>query len=125
VASVDDLEGTVCHAGTPAVGTTHVDVDVNTRDVSLQCVPAIQYLLTVQSVTEWEVTSTPAAIDCGGVFNSCSAEFDPIPVTLTAKCTLPNCGGFPIWGGACTGTSGLSCTVAMDQAKTVTVSSNL
>ena len=125
VASIDNLAGTICHAGTPAAGKTRVDFDVNTRDVSVQCVPDTQYRLDVVVTPSslYEVDSTPAGIACT-IFNTpCSAEFDATSaVTLTAS-GLPS--AIPIWGGACTGNSGRSCTITMDQAKMVTVSDNL
>lgn len=60
------------------------------------------------------VTSSPAGIDCG---SSCSGSFSPgTSVTLTAT---PGSGSrFSSWGGACSGSTP-SCTVTMDQARSV------
>jgi uncharacterized repeat protein (TIGR01451 family) len=60
------------------------------------------------------VTSNPGGINCGNV---CQAEFtEGTSVTLTAQ---PASGSsFSGWNGACSGTG--SCTVTMDQARSVT-----
>jgi RHS repeat-associated protein/uncharacterized repeat protein (TIGR02543 family) len=60
------------------------------------------------------VTSSPAGLDCGTV---CRADFAPnTPVTLTASpATGSTFGG---WSGACSGTA-LTCTVTLDQARSV------
>ena len=60
------------------------------------------------------VTSNPGGINCGNV---CQAEFtEGTSVTLTAQ---PASGSsFAGWSGACSGTG--SCTVTMDQARSVT-----
>lgn len=60
------------------------------------------------------VTSTPAGIDCGA---DCNENYDSsLDVTLTAQ---PSANAeFGGWGGACSGTD-LSCTLAMDENKTV------
>lgn len=65
------------------------------------------------------VTSAPAGIACGA---DCSERFDPATsVTLTAT---PAAGRvFTGWGGDCSGSAG-SCTLSMQQARTVTASFN-
>jgi hypothetical protein len=63
------------------------------------------------------VTSQPAGINCG---DTCAAGFDiDGTVTLTAAATLPNY--VASWGGACSGSSGLTCTVTMSEAKSASV----
>jgi hypothetical protein len=61
------------------------------------------------------VTSSPAGIDCGG---NCSAAFNQSsPVTLTATPAFLSI--FTGWTG-CDSVSGMTCTVTMSNAKTVT-----
>ncbi|MBI3557312.1 MAG: hypothetical protein HY074_13695 [Deltaproteobacteria bacterium] len=63
------------------------------------------------------VTSMPAGISCGSI---CATSFAPqSQVTLKAAATTNST--FSGWGGACAGTTGSSCTVAMTQAQDVTV----
>ena len=68
------------------------------------------------STGEGTVTSDPAGIDCG---STCSAQFTAgTPVTLTAVAAAGSTfDGFS--GGGCSG-SATTCTVTVDQAKTVT-----
>lgn len=67
-----------------------------------------------------EVTSTPSGIGCtwtgASSTGACDASFtEGTTVTLTSQA---NTGAFIGWGGACSGSG--SCSVTMDQARTVT-----
>lgn len=70
--------------------------------------------LTVTATGDGMVTSEPAGIACG---TTCMADFDPLSmVTLTAT---PGANAvFDGWTGDCSGTDA-TCTVTMDNAKTV------
>ena len=67
-------------------------------------------------VGDGAVSSFPAGIDCGA---ACDAIFDASTVELTATAAAGSV--FAGWSGACAGTT-TTCTVQMDQAKTVTAS---
>lgn len=75
--------------------------------------------LTVSVSAGGSVSSSPAGIDCGA---DCSAQYSAATtVTLTAT---PAAGRvFGGWGGDCSGTS-RTCTLSMQQARTVTASFN-
>lgn len=70
------------------------------------------------------VTSAPAGIDCAqNAAAGCSASFvDGAAVTLTAAPDATS--QFAGWGGACAGT-GVTCTVTLDQARSVTATFTL
>ncbi len=75
------------------------------------------YLLTVSKAGNGSgtVTSSPSGINCG---SDCSESYSSGKVVkLTAKARIDSV--FAGWSGACSGTSS-SCTVTMNQAKTVT-----
>ncbi|MFZ9669307.1 MAG: InlB B-repeat-containing protein, partial [Solirubrobacterales bacterium] len=60
------------------------------------------------------VTSSPAGIDCG---SSCSGSFS-VGTSVTLTATAASGSKFSSWGGACSG-SAPSCTVTIDQARSV------
>lgn len=96
-------------------------------------------VLTVSRYGGGTVTSSPSGIDCGSDCSEaypqasericeydpetgqaiCYTEFTPQEVTLTA--TAPTGWVFEEWAGACSGTSS-TCTVTMDESKSVTAS---
>jgi hypothetical protein len=80
------------------------------------------YLLTVtrNGNGSGTVISSPAGITCG---TDCSSDFARnTTITLTAT---PTPGSFfSGWGGACAGTTTLTCQVSMDSARQVTISFN-
>jgi hypothetical protein len=87
---------------------------------------AVQYTLTVAATKggltgNGTVSSNPAGISgCGPDGGTCAAPFTAgTAVTLTASPSGLNTA--VAWGGACAGTSGNTCTVAMSQAQGVTV----
>jgi len=72
--------------------------------------------LTVRANQGGTVTSTPDGIDCG---NQCNADFNRnTSVTLTAT---PDIGFRTRWGNGCNSINGNTCTVSVDQTKTVNV----
>jgi RHS repeat-associated protein/uncharacterized repeat protein (TIGR02543 family) len=100
--------------GTAATCTVTMD---QTKSVTADFAP-MQMTLSIAKTgtgTGGIITSTPAGIDCGA---TCSGIYDwSTPVTLTAT---PATGStFQGWSGACTGTAA-TCTVTMDQTKSVT-----
>jgi hypothetical protein len=80
------------------------------------------YNLTVTAPTNGTITSgdNPQTINCGA---TCAHDYTAqTQVTLTAN---PNVGYvFGSWGGSCAGTSGASCTLTMNAAKTASVTFN-
>ena len=88
--------------------------DVETVLLELVALP-FELTVTVTGAGSGSVTSTPVGINCSG--GTCSAEFDAgEPVSLTA--TPSGSDEFDGWSGACSGTG--TCTVTMDQARSVT-----
>lgn len=75
--------------------------------------------LTVSVSAGGSVASTPAGIDCGA---DCSAQFDPT-TTVTLTATPASGRVFSGWGGDCSGTA-RTCTLSMQQARTVSASFN-
>jgi hypothetical protein len=75
------------------------------------------FTLTVRKSGSGRVVSSPAGIDCG---SDCSEAYTTGgSVTLTAT---PAAGSsLVVWGGACTGNTGLSCSLTMNVSKSVTV----
>lgn len=73
--------------------------------------------LTVSSSAGGSVTSTPAGISCG---TSCTLEAAADTAVTLAAAPEPGF-DFAGWGGACSGTA-LTCTVTMDQDRTVSAS---
>ncbi|MBS2011524.1 MAG: hypothetical protein JST00_01320 [Deltaproteobacteria bacterium] len=83
--------------------------------------PVDPYSITVtkSGTGQGKVTSTPNAIDCGGI---CGAAFPPgTKVTLTATPVPP--ATFKGWGGACSGTA--PCTLTVDRAHAVSAAFDL
>jgi hypothetical protein len=75
--------------------------------------------LTVNITGAGTVTSTPIGIDCGA---TCSANFTTgLPVVLTAAPAMGSV--FAGWSGGCSGTG--SCSLTMDNDKTVTATFNV
>lgn len=88
--------------------------DAETVLLELAALP-FELTVTVEGEGSGAVTSSPAGIDCSG--GTCSDEFDAgTSVTLTA--TPSGVDEFDGWSGACSGTG--SCSVTMDQARSVT-----
>ena len=85
-----------------------------TVTASFNTPPASSFVLAVAVTGNGDVRSQPAGIDCG---STCSAPFAAnTSVVLSAT---PAAGQvFSGWGGACTG-AGVSCTVTMSQARSV------
>jgi len=71
--------------------------------------------ITVSNAGHGSVTSTPSGISCGTL---CTSEFNVLSqVTLAA---VPESGYTVRWSGPCVSTTATSCTVIVDNAKTVT-----
>jgi hypothetical protein len=105
----------VGHCGDPACTWWSHTIDLDTVDQFAVAPP--RYALTVQKAGSGGggVTSTPAGVTCG---TTCTGTFEEgAVVTLTA--TPDAVSSFTGWSGACSGASS-ACTVALDQAKTVT-----
>lgn len=96
---------TACGGGGGGAGTTPPPPGGNT--------------LTVSVSAGGSVRSTPAGIDCGA---DCSAQFAPT-TTVTLTATPASGRVFSGWGGDCSG-SAASCTLSMQQSRTVTASFN-
>jgi hypothetical protein len=113
--SLDALDGTPCNVGAPAEGILDVSYDAQgTGAVSLVCNPTNLQTLTVTRTGDGTVTSAPAGVNCG---DTCTYDYVVgTDVTLTAAPTANS--SFTGWSGACTGTG--TCTVKMDQARSVT-----
>jgi hypothetical protein len=96
-------------------GTGACTVTMNQARAVAATFSTANYILTVSKAGAGTVTSSPAGINCG---TDCSESYSSgTTVTLTAA---PAAGSvFSGWSGACTGTSS-SCTVTVNQAKTVT-----
>ena len=79
--------------------------------------------LTVSSPAGGTLSTSPAGIDCaGGNIGTCSSTFGH--GTLVTVIATPDVGArLGLWGGACSGTpiTSLTCTVTMDQARSVSV----
>jgi hypothetical protein len=123
------LTATIAGSDTGAPGTSQVTV-VNPGAAASNALPftitsapaaeqrqlAATYTLSVSKTGPGTVTSTPAGINCGSDCWSYAAE---TRVTLTA---MPQNKNFtPQWGGACSETTGASCTVTMNSAQSVKV----
>jgi hypothetical protein len=102
-------------AGTAATCTVSMQA-ARTVTASFNAPPAHTFTLNVSVAGDGTVSSQPAGIDCG---TTCSAAFSSgASVELSAT---PAAGQvLSGWGGACTG-AGTSCTVAMNQARSVNV----
>jgi hypothetical protein len=91
------------------------------KTVSVTFAEAQTLTVTKDGTGSGTVTSNPAGIDCG---DTCEAQFENgSTVVLTAT---PASGSQPVvWGGACSGATGNTCSVTMDDAKTVTATFNV
>lgn len=139
-----DLEGLPCNTGTPESGTVSVTVaDINAGSgISLTCDTATQGLdVTVENRSGYRkyrcgtdgwgraeycyqpiytggmVSLTPPGITCTA---QCSRTY-VAGQTVTLEMQVGYYGKFDGWSGACTGTDA-TCTVTMDQARSVTAS---
>jgi PKD repeat protein len=94
-------------------------VKITNADGTCSLAPTSPTLPLAVSVTgAGKLVSTPAGIDCSS--GECKANFDTgTVVTLTATPGAKNRLGS--WGGACAGTTGLTCNVTMDQARSASV----
>lgn len=84
------------------------------------CTPAQEsFTLTVGTAGTGSgvVTSSPSGIDTDAVDGSQASFQDGTVVTLTAAAAADS--AFVGWGGACSGETGATCDVTMDEAKTV------
>jgi uncharacterized repeat protein (TIGR02543 family) len=82
-------------------------------------IPTYTLSVTNSNTAGGVVTSNPTGINCG---STCLASY--VPGTNVALIATANAGyTFAGWGGACTGTG--TCSVTMDQAKSVTAGFNL
>ena len=82
-----------------------------------------RYPLTVVTAGNGSVTSSPSGIDCSGSGSGCSADYNHgTVVTLTANLAAGQL--FTGWSGACSGSSP-TCTVTMNEAKSVAANFNV
>jgi hypothetical protein len=117
VGSFDDLVDLPCREGTPQEGVIAISWS-NGDEATISCVASTLHDLTVTPAGSQTGTvgSSPAGISCGA---DCVQGYSPgTLVTLTA--TPATGSGFGSWGGACAGVPTITCTVTMDQAKSVT-----
>ena len=104
------------------VDNTDRSTDLRTTELFAEIIyqPPVTLSITKSGTGTGTVTSSPAGIDCGA---TCSALFNiNTSVTLTAAPAANST--FTGWSG-CNSTSGTSCTVTMNAAKTVTASFTL
>ena len=98
---------------------TAVPPSDNDPDWQAVALPPAEHALTVTKAGAGTgtVTSAPAGIQCG---TDCSETYvEGTIVELTATPDVPN-SSFTGWGGDCAGETGNTCTLTMDQAKSVT-----
>ena len=123
--SLDALAGLPCNLGSAGVGTLQVSYAANqTGAVSLACVPSQSFTLTVSTVPgigviAASVGSNPAGINCTPQAGSdCSETYLAMTNVVLTRTTLAGC--TYQWSGACSGNV-QQCTVVMDAAKSVTL----
>jgi len=122
VSDIADLNGVACDTGLPTQGVISVHVATD-RSVTLQCDITTQETLSVTAQATdgatGSVTSTPVGIHCpSGPACTHDFGFDTV-VTLTAAPDAP-VSHFTGWGGDCSGNLTFTCTVTMNQARSVT-----
>lgn len=118
LAAVEDLEGLPCRVGAVREGALQLSYS-ESGALEMTCVPSTRHELsvTLSGSGTGTVTSTPAGINCSNSGGTCTAGY-PSDGTVSLTAT-PGAGStFTGWSGACTGTGG--CTVATDQARSVT-----
>jgi len=102
-------------AGTAATCTVSMQA-ARTVTASFNAPPAQTFTLDVGVTGSGTLRSQPAGIDCGA---TCSAAF-PSGATVSLSATPATGQVLSGWGGACTG-AGTTCTVTMNQARSVSV----
>jgi hypothetical protein len=91
------------------------------KTVTVTFAPAQTLTVVKDGTGSGTVTSNPAGINCGA---TCEAEFE-IGSTVVLTATPATGSQAVIWGGACAGATGNTCSVEMDSAKTVTATFNV
>lgn len=112
--------GSIIQTATVTVGGSVSDPDsTSNTPVDTDAIGTLRTLSLIKlgTTSAGSISSTPAAISCGGSCASSSAQFvDGASVVLTAA---PDTGAtFVGWGGACSGAA-ISCTVSMIASLTV------
>jgi Divergent InlB B-repeat domain len=112
-----DGNSTFAGWGGACTGTGGCTVSMN-GSKSVTATFTLKPVLTVTVEGDGTVDISPPGTDCSA---TCTEPYNPEPpttVSLTAELSPP--ARSVVWGGACSGTSGLVCTVTMDMPRSVT-----
>lgn len=94
--------------------------EAKTVEANFKLVPEKYDLRVFRKGQGWgKITSTPTGISCGAACLASFTKDSTVTLKATTRSSEFTVSTFEGWGGACAGTQGDTCTVTMNEAKTV------